>query len=119
MPSFDIVSKVDSHELTNAIDQANREVSNRFDFKDSKASFSFDKDKILMKAPSEFQVQQMKDILQNKISKRNIDLKSLEFEESESSLHETRQAVTVKQGIDAEKGKEIVKIIKNAKLKVQ
>lgn len=123
MPSFDIVSKVDNHELNNAVDQANREVTTRFDFKDTGASFELADDKgatkIVMKAPSDFQVQQMHDILQSKVVKRDIDIKAFEYGEIEASLHEARQTINVKQGISTENGKKIVKQIKNSKLKVQ
>lgn len=119
MPSFDIVSEIDTHELNNAIDQANREVGTRFDFKDSGATYEFAKDKITMHAENEFQIKQMADILTAKVSKRNIDTKSLEFGKLEKALHEARQTVTVKQGIDQEFAKKITKLIKNSALKVQ
>lgn len=119
MPSFDIVSKIDSHELTNAIDQANREVINRFDFKGSSAKFEFSEDKITMTAPNDFQLKQMMDILQNKLAKRNIDLRVMDVQKPEIALHEARQVVNVRQGIDKEIGKKILKFIKDSKLKVQ
>ena len=119
MPSFDIVSKVDSHELTNAIDQANREVKTRFDFKDSNANFQYADNKITLVAPSKFQVEQMLAILHNKFAKRSIDLNSLENGDVQESLHEARQVITIKQGIDQETGKKISKLIKESKLKVQ
>jgi hypothetical protein len=119
MPSFDIVSKIDAHELTNAIDQANREVINRFDFKGSNAKFEFSEDKITMTAPNDFQLKQMMDILQNKLAKRNIDLRIMDVQKPEIALHEARQVVNVRQGIDKEIGKKILKFIKDSKLKVQ
>lgn len=119
MPSFDVVSKIDSHELTNAVDQANREVQNRFDFKGSNAHFTLDKQTISLLAPSDFQLKQMNDILSNKLSKRNIDLRTLDYKEPEVHLHEAKQQVQVKEGIDQAVAKQIVKLVKDAKLKVQ
>lgn len=119
MPSFDIVSKIDSHELTNAIDQANREVQNRFDFKGSNANFTLDKQTVSLLAPSDFQLKQMNDILCNKLSKRNIDLRTLEYKDPEVHLHEAKQEVQIKEGIDQAVAKQIVKLLKDAKLKVQ
>lgn len=119
MPSFDIVSKVPQFELTNAVDQANREVQNRFDFKDSNAKFEFADDKITLIAPSKFQIEQMRQILLLKISKRNIDISCLDHGKIDESLHEARQVITVKQGIDQEIAKKINKAIKDSKLKVQ
>lgn len=119
MPSFDIVSKVDAHELTNAVDQANRELGLRFDFKDVKASFELKESTITVKAPSEFQVTQMSDILANKLSKRGIDVRSLEYKDILSNLSEARQEVIVRQGISSEIAKKITKLIKESNLKVQ
>ena len=119
MPSFDIVSEIDAHELTNAVDQANREVNTRFDFKGSNAHFILDDHAITSKAPSEFQVQQMLDILQTKLAKRSIDPKCLEIGSIESNLNEAKQVITIKQGIDKAFAKKLVKLIKDSKLKVQ
>lgn len=119
MPSFDIVSKVSLHELTNAIDQANREVSTRFDFKDSGAKFEYKDNKITLIAPSKFQVEQMHAILIPKLSKRGIDIKSLETGEIQETLKESRQIITVKQGLEQEVSKKINKMIKDQKMKVQ
>ena len=119
MPSFDIVSKVDEHELSNAVDQANREITTRFDFKGIEASFSLDKEDITLKAPSEFQVQQMEDILRGKLVKREIDVRSLDPQKVETNLSEARQTIKVIQGISQENAKKIVKKIKDEKLKVQ
>jgi len=117
MPSFDVVSKVDLHELTNAIDQANREVKTRFDFKDSNADFKYADDKITLVAQSKFQIEQMITVLHTKLAKRGIDMSSLESGEIQESLHEARQVITVKQGIDQEIGKKIVHIRLNGNLK--
>jgi hypothetical protein len=119
MPSFDVVSEVDNHELTNAVDQANREIDNRFDFKGSGANYQLSDQLITINAPSEFQVQQMKDILESKLVKRSIDILSLEWGEITSNISEAKQEVTVKNGIDKESAKKIVKEIKQSKIKVQ
>jgi len=119
MPSFDIVSKVNLHEVTNAIDQANREVTTRFDFKDSNAHFEHAAEKITLIAPAKFQVQQMLTVLENKFAKRNLDLACVERGETQESLHEARQVLTIKQGIQHELAKKIVKFIKDSELKVQ
>lgn len=119
MPSFDIVSEIDQHELTNAIDQANREITTRFDFKGVDATFEFKDDKITLTAPSDFQVKQMQDILANKLAKRDIDLRSLEYQKMDTNLHQAKQVVDVKQGIATEIAKKIIKFIKDQKFKVQ
>ena len=119
MPSFDIVSKVDQQEVTNAVDQANRELKTRFDFQGSNARFELAKTSITFIAPSDFQLKQMDDILKSKLAKRNVDVRSLEYKKPEVNLSEARQLVEVKQGIDAEQAKKIVKLIKEANLKVQ
>lgn len=119
MPSFDIVSEVDQQEVSNAVDQANRELKNRFDFKGVEAMFELKDQKITATAPSDFQVQQMQDILKNKISKRDIDVQALDFQPINAQLHQATQIVDVKQGIDQPTAKKIVKIIKDKKFKVQ
>ncbi|CTP87551.1 UPF0234 protein [Xanthomonas translucens pv. poae] len=119
MPSFDVVSEIDKHELTNAIDQANRELSTRFDFKGVEASFEFDDQVINQAAPSDFQVKQMTDILRARLIARGIDVRCLEFGDVETNLAGARQKVTVKQGIEQKLAKKIVAAIKDAKLKVE
>lgn len=119
MPSFDIVSKVDLHEVRNAVDQANREVNTRFDFKDSQASFELKETTIQLTAQNEFQLQQMTDILLGKMTKRQVDIQALEIKEPEKNLHQARQSIDVKQGISGDIAKNIVKFIKEKKLKVQ
>lgn len=119
MPSFDVVSEIDQHELTNAVDQANREISTRFDFKGANASFTLEKDEIALAASSEFSIKQMQDVLLNKLSKRNIDPRMLTYGTMESNLHEARIKAKIAQGISTELGKKIVKLMKDAKLKVQ
>lgn len=119
MPSFDVVSEIDMHELTNAVDQANREVSNRFDFKGSDAKFEQQESELTLSAQSEFQLKQMMEILRMKMVKRGIDIECLEVSPAETSNMRTRQKVTVREGLDKETAKKIVKLIKEAKLKVQ
>ncbi|HEY6942610.1 YajQ family cyclic di-GMP-binding protein [Dokdonella sp.] len=119
MPSFDIVSEVDKHELTNAVDQANRELSNRFDFKGSDAKFALDDEVITASAPSDFQLKQMQDILRARLSARGIDVRCLDVAEPEVNLATARQKVTVKQGIEQPVAKKIIAAIKAAKLKVE
>lgn len=118
MPSFDIISEVDSHELTNAVDQANRELTTRFDFKGVDAKFELDASAIKQSAPSDFQVQQMTEILRQRLAARKIDIKCLEFGDIETNLAGARQTVTVKQGIERELAKKIQNTLKEAKLKV-
>lgn len=119
MPSFDVVSEVEMHEVTNAVDQANREVSTRFDFKGSGARYERNDAEIVMIAPSEFQLQQMLDILQTRLSRRGVDIACLEIGEPQASGKEVRQIVTVRQGLETPLAKKIVKLIKDSKLKVQ
>ena len=119
MPSFDVVSQVNMHEVTNAVDQANREVTNRFDFKGTNSRFERQESVITMHAPSEFQLKQMYDVLMGKLAKRKVDLACLEVGEVEESGKEARQTITVRQGIESELAREIVKRIKKSKMKVQ
>lgn len=119
MPSFDVVSEVDMHELSNAVDQANREVNTRFDFKGSDAKFQQTDAELTLTAQSEFQLEQMMDILQKKMVKRGVDIGSLDVAEPETANMRARQKVTVRQGIDKDLAKKIVKLIKESKLKVQ
>ena len=118
MPSFDIVSEVDTHELTNAVDQANRELTTRFDFKGVEAKFELDESVITQSAPSEFQLQQMTDILRARLIARKIDVRCLGFGDVETNLAGARQKVTVKQGIERELAKKLQTAMKDAKLKV-
>jgi uncharacterized protein YajQ (UPF0234 family) len=118
MPSFDIVSEVDTHELTNAVDQANRELTTRFDFKGVEAGFVLDDNVIAQSAPSEFQLQQMTDILRARLVARKIDARCLAFGEVETNLAGARQRVTVKQGIERELAKKLQGAMKDARLKV-
>ncbi len=119
MPSFDVVSEVNLHEVANAVDQANREVSTRFDFKGSNARFEQNESVITLHAEVEFQLQQMQDILQTKLAKRGVDIACLKIDPPQIAGKQARQTVTLLQGIDALLAKKIVKLIKDAKLKVQ
>lgn len=118
MPSFDIVSEVDNHELSNAVDQASRELTTRFDFKGVAASFARDGNVITQSAPSEFQLQQMTDILRARLAARKIDIRCLEFGDIETNVAGARRTVTVRQGIERELAKKIQTVFKDAKLKV-
>ena len=119
MPSFDVVSKLDLHELTNALDQANRELANRFDFKGSDAVFERSAETVVtLQAPAEFQLKQMLDILKQRLAARHIDIRCAEIADPDVNLAHARQKVTLKQGIEQPLAKDIVKRIKDAKLKV-
>ena len=119
MPSFDAVSEVDLQEVRNAVDQANREIGTRFDFKGVDAKFEQSDTEITLRAEVEFQLQQMMDILEKKLVKRKIDIGCMDIKEPETSLNAARQLVTIRQGIDTDTCKKMVKAIKAAKLKVQ
>jgi len=121
MPSFDTVSELDGHELTNAVDQANRELSQRFDFKDTGASFELKEKEmtVSMKAPAEFQLRQMLDILSQRLSKRGIDVRCMDKKDPVTNLAEARQDIVLRHGIDQETGKKLQKILKESKIKVQ
>ena len=119
MPSFDAVSELDRHELSNAIDQANREVGTRFDFKGSGASFELKERTVTLITESDFQLKQMQDILAAKLTKRGIDLGFLAYDEAEIHHRRATQTATVKEGIEKEDAKKLVKIIKESKIKVQ
>ncbi len=119
MPSFDTVSEVNHHELNNAVDQANREVTTRFDFKGTDSNFELKDSKITMNTESEFQLQQMYDILCNKLVKRGVDISCLELADPVIHLKTATQVVTVREGIDSDVSRKMVKLIKDRKLKVQ
>jgi uncharacterized protein YajQ (UPF0234 family) len=119
MPSFDIVSEVDIQEVRNAVDQANREIDTRFDFKGVDAKFEQNEGEITLRAEQEFQLNQMMDILRQKLVKRKVDIKSMDVRDPETSLNAARQLVVIKQGIESVTAKQIVKDIKASKLKVQ
>ncbi|HWK55258.1 MAG TPA: YajQ family cyclic di-GMP-binding protein [Hyphomicrobiales bacterium] len=119
MPSFDAVSEVDLHELTNAVDQANREIANRFDFKGVDATFALKDSVITLDAQVDFQLQQMLDILKGKLVKRSIDITCLKVEDPVVVGQRATQKVTVIQGIEADTARKIVKHVKDLKMKVQ
>jgi cyclic-di-GMP-binding protein len=119
MPSFDIVSKINMHEITNAIDQSNREITSRFDFKDTNAKFEFKDNKATLTAQNNFQLKQMLSILEIKCTKRGIDIRCLKINDPQESLHEAKQLIDIKQGIDQETAKKITKFIKDSKVKTQ
>lgn len=120
MPSFDIVSEVNQVEIRNAVDQANKEVSNRFDFKGSDARVELGDKVLTIFADDDFKIEQVKEILINKLSKRNVDTRCLEEGKIEKvSGNKVKQLITVKVGIETELAKKIVRIIKDSKYKVQ
>jgi len=120
--SFDIVSKVDMQEVSNAIQQATKELSQRFDFKGSKSEIELNKDKaeITLVSDDEYKLNSLIEILKNKFVKRNVSLKSLSFGTIEKAAGDTvRQLLTLQQGVSTERAKDIVKLIKETKMKVQ
>jgi cyclic-di-GMP-binding protein len=119
MPSFDIVSEIDLHEVTNAVDQASREVGQRFDFKGTNAKFELKEAVVTLSAPADFQLKQMLEILKLKFAKRAIDVACLKVDEPVTTGQTARQVVTLRQGVDTELGKKLQRLIKDSKLKVQ
>lgn len=119
MPSFDVVSDFDSHEARNAVDQANREVTTRFDFKGTNSSFEIEDEVITLTSQSDFQLRQMIDILNQKLAKRGINLACLEEQAPETSGSTARQKIILRRGIDTDRARKLVKHIKSSKMKVQ
>ena len=119
MPSFDVVSQVDQQEVRNAVDQANRELATRFDFKNTNAKFNLEDHESVMRAPNEFQLRQMYEVLTKRLVGRQVDIRCLELDAPQVIVSEARQAITVRQGVESEMAREIVKLIKAMKLKVQ
>jgi uncharacterized protein YajQ (UPF0234 family) len=119
MPSFDVVSELNAHEVANAVDQANRELAQRFDFKDSGASFELQELVVTLRAQVDFQLKQMLEILKLRLSKRGIDLACLDPQEPQTTLSAATQELVLKQGIDQESGKKLARLVKDSKLKVQ
>jgi uncharacterized protein YajQ (UPF0234 family) len=119
MPSFDIVSEIDAHEVVNAVDQATREVNTRFDFKGTNAKFELKEYIITMSAPSDFQLKQMLEILKLKLAKRGIDPECLKLDDPVLTGQTAKQIITLRQGIETELGKKLQRLIKDSKLKVQ
>jgi cyclic-di-GMP-binding protein len=119
MPSFDVVSEVNAHELTNAVDQANRELTQRFDFKDTGAAYELQECSVTLRAQVDFQLKQMLEILKLRLTKRGIDLACLEIKDPQVTLASAQQQVILRQGIDADCARQITRIVKDSKLKVQ
>ena len=119
MPSFDIVSEIDMHEVTNAVDQAKRELGNRWDFKNVEANIELDDKGITISAEQEFQLEQLLDMLRMAFAKRNIDARSLAEDGDSKSGKLVKQHLLLKQGIETDMAKKIVKMIKDQKMKVQ
>jgi len=119
MPTFDVVSEVDKHELSNAVDQASRELNTRFDFKGTDAKFELDGYVITQSAPSAFQLTQMLDILRARLSARGIDVRCMEVDTPNTNLSGARQKVTIKQGIEQAVSKKLIAALKAEKLKVE
>ena len=120
MPSFDVVSEIDKPELTNALHQANKEISTRFDFKGTDARFKLSDNHVTAFADNEFQVKQAVDVLCNKLASRGVDLTCLHYQEiQEIGMGKAKQVIELKEGIDSELGRKLVKKIKDQKMKVQ
>lgn len=118
MPSFDIVSEVDKHELTNAVDQAARDLGNRYDLRGTDARFEQEGNVITQFAPSEYQLDQLLDMLRLRLAGRKIDLRAIELGEVLTNLAGARRTITIKQGIEQAQAKKIVAKLKESKLKV-
>ena len=119
MPSFDIVSELDKHEVQNAIDQANRELGNRFDFRGTGCAFELEGFVVTLKAQGDFQLKQMLEILKPRLVARGIDIRCMDIADPEVNLAAAKQKVTLKQGIEQKVAKDIIRTIKDAKLKVE
>jgi len=119
MPSFDAVSELNAHEVANAVDQAGRELAQRFDFKDTGARFELKDFTATLHAQVDFQLKQMLEILKLRLAKRGIDLACLEVKEPQTTLSAAHQEVVLRHGIDQETGRKIVRLLKDSKLKVQ
>lgn len=119
MPSFDVVSEIDMHELTNAVDQAKKEVTTRYDFKGTDATFELAGNDVTMIGESTFQLGQMLDIFRVKLSRRGVDVDCMDVQSSEESGLKVKQKIIIKEGLDSESAKKITKLIKEKKLKVQ
>ncbi|POZ61877.1 YajQ family cyclic di-GMP-binding protein [Chromobacterium alticapitis] len=120
MPSFDVVSEVNKVEVRNALDQANKEVSTRYDFKGSDARIEFNDKEVTLHADTEFQLDQVNDILVSKLSKRAVDVRSLDYGKLEKvSGNKVKKVLKIKEGLDSDLAKKIVKLLKDSKMKVQ
>ena len=119
MPSFDVVSEVDKHELSNAVAQANKEIGTRFDFKGSDSKIELGTNDLVLISESDFKIQQIKDILVAKLVKRGVDVGSLKPDAVETRGVKAQQRIAIQEGLDKEIAKKIVKLIKQSKMKVQ
>jgi uncharacterized protein YajQ (UPF0234 family) len=119
MPSFDIVSEINAHEVANALDQASREVGTRFDFKGTDAKYEIKDLVITLTAQADFQLKQMMDILRLRLSKRGIDVMCMKIDDPVITGSTAKQIVTLREGVDTEVGKKLQRLIKDSKLKVQ
>ena len=119
MPSFDVVSDFDAHEASTGVDQANREVATRFDFKGTGSKYEFDGQVVSLTTQSDFQLKQMLDILRQKLSKRGVDIACMDEQAPEFSGSEARQKVVLRRGIEADLARKLVKLVKGSKMKVQ
>jgi uncharacterized protein YajQ (UPF0234 family) len=119
MPSFDVVSELNGHEVANAVDQANRELGQRFDFKDTGARFELQGFVVTQRAQVEFQLKQMLEILKLRLAKRGVDLVCLEVKDAKTNVAAATQEVVLRQGIDADAARAIIRMLKDSKLKVQ
>ena len=119
MPSFDVVSEMDLHEVRNAVDQAARELNTRFDFRGIEAKIELEEESILLTAPEEFQIGQLKDILRSKMASRNVDSRSLVSGDVEGAGKVKRQRLTMAQGLDKDNARLVTKVLKESKLKIQ
>lgn len=119
MPSFDVISEVDKHELTNAIDQARRDLGNRYDLRGTDARFEQEDDNVITQfAPTEYQLDQLLEMLRLRLAGRHIDLRCIELGDVETNLAGARRKITIKQGIEQAQAKKIIAKIKEAKIKV-
>ena len=120
MPSFDIVSELNTVELRNAVDQANKEIGTRFDFKGSDSRVELADKALTLFADDEFKLKQVADVLTAKLAKRGVDVRALEYKDPEKiSGNKQKQPVVARTGVDQERAKKIVKLLKDSKLKVQ
>lgn len=119
MPSFDVVSELNAHEVANAVDQANRELAQRFDFKDTGARFELEGFVVTLHAQVDFQLKQMLDVLKVRLAKRGVDVACIEAKDPETTLSAARQEVVLRHGIDQDTGRKLTRLVKDSKLKVQ
>src|SRR5271154_4941995 len=120
MPSFDVVSEVDMMEVKNALDQANKELANRFDFREAKAEIKLEKESINLSAIDQFKINALEEIVLGKLARRNVSLKNIDRKDADiSPLGHARKVLKIKQGMETDEAKKVVAVIKDTKLKVQ